>query len=199
MGRDLLWYVLPKPLPAHDTTKKYCFGYEYEPENPKESFVEKIGTPDSVYDGGDLSEIAKRLRAHQKAIEKTYYESWDAPEEWCPVCLMYSRSMFENVMVLASHHVRHSYGNPVWSSRWNVKDTWMGDSDSQFCRRFSRDRLYREISASDVARARRDLEDLGDPIRDSDREARAETMEVLDFLDEWVHRDDAIVIFQDEF
>ena len=80
----------------------------------------------------------------------------------------------------------------------NIKGMYMGCDTTEFCRRFSRNKMYNEIRKDDVERASRSLRDLGEPIRTPDKEAREESLEVLEFIEKFMNDDDVVVIFQDE-
>ena len=106
--------------------------------------------------------------------------------------------LYSSPLVIEKKNVSHSYSNPIWASDFNVKMLYLGDSSTDFARRFDRERMYREISAVDVEDAFETLERLGTCHRTSDKEAREETLEVLEMLN--MYKDDPTVrmVMEDE-
>jgi hypothetical protein len=74
----------------------------------------------------------------------------------------------------------------------------IGSPYTSFTNLFRSDMLYRDIDADDVQKTYIYLRTLGEPLREFDKEACAETYEVLAFLDKWTSRDDVRVVIQDE-
>jgi hypothetical protein len=193
MGCDLCWFVVPTVI-VHDTAKPLCLGLEFEPENDDEV----AGAIHALRHGPDACRDA--YAKYAKEVEAIKHESvWgEQGAEWCPACRMYARGLWDTSLVLASQHIHHSYSNPIWRSDWCIRDLYMGKSRTPFLRRFSNTHMYREVTAEDVAHARRKVEDLGEPIRTSDKDACEETLRILSFLERWTADANARVIMQDE-
>lgn len=107
-------------------------------------------------------------------------------------------TFYDNPLLLAKEDVHNSYSNPIWGSKWNIKDLYLGNSDTDFARRFRDDHLIREIVEDDVDNALESIADLGEPLRRSDKEAHEETMSILNWLKVWTSKDDVIVVMADE-
>ena len=135
------------------------------------------------------------------------YDSQPEPSEntistSCQLCLLYVNGVYDFPNIIAEKTIQHTHGNPIWNSKWNVQNLYIGTRNSEFVRKFSADHLYREISTRDVDFAFQMFESLGIPsknlIRTSDREAYEETMEIFTFLREWENDGNVRIIFQDE-
>ena len=205
MGRDLSWYIIPKTLThdaskqtlTHDASKPMCMHLEFEPEKDDKSdllYAHFYPVDDDRKDEYDIHE--RRIRC--KDLEYSCLE--DRKKEWCSLCHLYmSGELYDSKLVLDKYNVQHSNSNPIWDSDWNIKGFYMGSSTTPFLRKFDQRRhMYREINADDVVHVVRRVECLGDPVRTSDKLALEETMRVLQFLNQWVERDDVMMIMQDE-
>lgn len=209
MGRDLSWYVIPKNI-EHDKTKKICLDYEFQgdEEDVKAEVYEKVTGESPLFDyehreGETTREYYARKNAFEDNVDKIVYEyinDWDEKhkDEWCPKCHMFAKGLYAASVVLAETSIHHSYSSLYWRSKWNIKDMYLGSSETEFVRLFRDDYYYREITSYDVERAIEQIKDLGVPKRNSDIEACDETMSVLNFLKQWTEREDVIVIMEDE-
>lgn len=209
MGRDLCWYVVPRNI-EHDKTKKICLDYEFQgdEEDVKYEVYEKVTGKSPLFDYKHLDgESTKEYYARKNDFENNvgkiafeYINDWDNKHknEWCPKCQMFASGLYDASVVLAKTSIHHSYSSLYWSSRWNIKDKYLGSSDTEFVRLFRDDYYYREVSAYDVERAIEQIQELGTPKRNSDIEACEETTSVLSFLKYWTEKDDVIVIIEDE-
>ena len=105
---------------------------------------------------------------------------------WCKRCRLFSGAWVSGMSAVAKDamHVSHSYGNPIWSSRFCVRNLWLGGGDTDLAARFGGP--LREVRAHEVDAAREDLRRLGEPRRESDREALAEAEEALSFCERWL-------------
>jgi hypothetical protein len=205
MGRSLHWYVVPKIL-DHDKSK-ICIDVEFEPERDDteiEHRVYKVLNPDSQeIEANAYPSFREWIAATQERerIVKQTFEECTQNDRLCPKCRFYKEGfLFESPIVVASKHVSHSYSNPIWASDWNIKNMWMGSSTTDFVRRFSSERMYREISKRDVEQTYEKIERdfLGKAIRTSDVEAKTETEDVLKFLRQYMEDDNVLMIIEDE-
>lgn len=209
MGRDLSWYVIPKNI-EHDKTKKICLDYEFQgdKEDVEAEVYEKVTGESPLFDythldGETTGEFFKRKKDFDDKICRITYEyisDYDEKhkDEWCPKCQMFADGLYGASVVLAKTEIHHSYSSLYWRSKWNIKDMYLGSSDTEFVRLFRDDYYYREITADDVERAIEQIKDLGVPKRNSDIEACEETMSILSFLKKWTQQEDVIVIMEDE-
>lgn len=196
MGRSINFYVLPRNV-EHDTSKEFCFNWEFQPdeEDVEDEICKQVLGVD---------EVSYRIDRHTRVnVLYNNLNSFDKEEEikqkWCPKCFMYADGFYSSELIVATENVNHSYSNPIWNSKWNIKDLYIGSSDTLFINKFRNDKLYREVSEWDVERALENIADLGEPLRNSDKEACAETMDILRFLKSWVEKgNDYIVIVEDE-
>lgn len=209
MGRDLNWYVLPKKL-EHQSEKQLCFNYEFQKDEHEiiSDVYEKLtGTTSSEFDlhrseSETGVQFVRRVSQFKKDVRNVAWScinNYDDQHDWCAKCHLFAQGIFDNPLVMAREHIGHSYSSPYWSSRWNIKDMYIGSSESEFVRLFGPDSYYREVDNHDVCNAMEQVCDLGEPFRTSDKDAREETMRVLNFLDEWTKREDVIVIMEDEY
>ena len=205
MGRSLDWYIVPREC-AHDATKKFCFGWEFQDDEKviEDQVLERVGASRDVWpqDFPSLDEYYKQRKVQQAEKNSLLYKYlWDYDSEhnkdWCPKCKTFARGLYGSPIVLAHHHVNHSYSNPVWQSRWNLKDMYLG-SESEYTRLFRDEKYYREIDSYDVEKALETIADLGKPFRKSDIETYNETMDVLDFCKKWTQDETVRVIMEDE-
>ena len=203
MGRSLNFYALPCKI-EHDTSKKLCFNWEFQDDEDimRDDIYERVKDPNDKEDLCSGMEYFKNLKKQQeKKSEVLYnymYEDGAEKSHWCPVCFLYATGIYGSSLIIAEDSVNHSYSNPIWDSRWNIKDQWIGSSNSSFVRKFRDDSMYREVTSYDVERALEILDELGTPLRHSDKEACEETTRILQFMKYWTEKDDVIVVLQDE-
>jgi hypothetical protein len=188
MGRSINFYIVPKNIP-HDTTKQLCFSWEFQDD---ECEIE-IDICWKLMPNVILDKAAK----HKLLYENLYGYDIDVCH-WCPKCFMFANGLYSSPVLLASECISHSYSNGIWNSKWNIKDLWLGSSSSSFVNLFRNDYLYREICSDDIRIAFETIEDLGEPLRISDKEACEETLRVLNFLREWTSNENVYVILEDE-
>lgn len=208
MGRDLNWYVLPKNI-EHQSDKLLCFNYEFQKDecDIENDVSEKLlGETSSDYewhrlDGESGIEFVRRLNKFKKERLRMVWDcinNYEGQHDWCPKCHLFARGVYDSPLVIANEHIGHSFSSPYWWSKWNIKDMYIGSSNTYFVGLFNPNILYREIDNDDVCNAMEQISDLGEPLRTSDKEACEETMRVLNFLDKWTKCDDVIVIVEDE-
>lgn len=209
MGRHLSWYVVPKNI-EHNKNKMICLDYEFQcdEEEVKAEVYEKVTGKSSLFDytsqeGETTRDFCKRKRDFDDNICKVAYEYiYDYGEkhqdEWCPKCHMFANGLYDTSVILAKHDIQHSYSSLYWRSKWNIKDMYLGSSETEFVRLFRDDYYYREITVEDVERALEIIQGLGVPKRNSDIKACDETMSILNFLKKWTQKEDVIVIMEDE-
>lgn len=190
MGRDLYWYIIPKKI-EHDATKPVCLSLEYEPD---EDEIYEL-----IYEHVNGKDDRGALRQTMKELTYNYRYRHEHRHKWCPKCFMLVNGIHAFPLVIAHEHIGHSYSNPIWNSDWNIKDMYMGTSSTPFIRRFSKYKMYREISKQDIDRAYQDIEQLGECMRTSDREAKKETLMILDFLSKYSDDENVMIILSDEF
>lgn len=207
MGRDLHWYVVPKDL-QHDKTKQICLDYEFQgdEEDVKYELYEKITNESPLFnyerlDGESHKEYIKRKKDFDCNISSINYDyMYDDKnrDKWCPKCHMFAKGLYDCVALLDSENMHHSYSSLYWGSKWNIKDMYLGASDTEFLNLFRNDNMFREVSREDVLYAIESIKKLGTPLRNSDIQACEETTSVLNFLDKWTKNEDVYVIMDDE-
>jgi hypothetical protein len=190
MGRDIYWYAMQKTY-EHDPSKSICIDLEYELEHCTDVY-------NKIYDKYHTDESEDLFLKHinKDKLGESYY--WELTNKWCPKCHLYVHGLFHSPLLIDEHHIQHSYSNPIWSSDWNVRDTYMGSSRTDFIRHFSKDRLYREITIAEFEDVVERYNKIGKPIRDSDREAFEEAQDVFEFIRKWIYKDDVRVVISDE-
>jgi hypothetical protein len=69
-----------------------------------------------------------------------------------------------------------------------------------FHRRFDAEKMYREVRMRDVSDAYAEIESMGAYYRENDKDARDETLRVLDFCKKWLSQTErsVLVIMEDE-
>ena len=208
MGRDLYWYVLPRDV-RHDATKQLCFNYEYQPDESEviSHVYERMTGKSSKFDYKDIEgesgkSFLQRMKDFENNVNSTTFDVMmndKYKHHWCPKCYMFANCIFASSLVQEHIHIRHSSSSPYWKSSWNIQDLSIGTSNSQFISLFRNDNMYREVTKYHVQVAKGKLEELGDPLRTSDKEAYEETVKVIEFLEKWTEKDDVIVIMEDEY
>lgn len=188
MGRSLNFYIVPKNIP-HDTSKQLCFSWDFQnDEHEIETDICWKLMPNVILD---------KATRYTLLLENVYGYDIDT-SHWCPKCLMFANGLHSSSVLMASESCSHSYSNPIWNSKWNIKDLWLGSSNSPFVNLFLDEYLYREIDGNDVRIAFDTIKDLGEPLRMSDKEACEETLRVLNFLQKWTSNENVHVILEDE-
>lgn len=188
MGRSIDFYIVPKHI-SHDTSKKLCFSWEFQDdEHEMETDICWKLMPNTILDKATRCTLL---------LNNLYGYDIDT-SHWCPKCLMFANGLHSSPVLLASESCSHSYSNPIWNSKWNIKDLWLGSSNTSFVNLFRDEHLYREIFLDDVLDAFKTIEALGQPLRKSDKNACDETLRLLRFLREWTEKDDVHVILEDE-
>lgn len=205
MGRNITFYILSTNI-EHDTSK-ICYDFEYEPE--KHDFDDWENTlhyyqrfhPEvneiNREDYPTLKEFSKAL-CHRKEEQTKLWNSTMHTDLWCPKCKLYKYGIWCCDDIIDERSISHRYSNPIWDSEWNIHKCYLGSSKTNFVRRFGRDSMIREISEDDVNSEYKRIENMDEPIRPSDIEAKKETVGVLDFLQPYVKRDDVYVLIVDE-
>lgn len=94
---------------------------------------------------------------------------------------------------------QNSYSSPYWGLSWSIRNFLLCTSQSRFVSLFKNDHMYSEVTQHYIQWAKGQLQELGDPLRQSDKEAYEETMNVIDFLNKWTQQEDVIVIMDDEY
>lgn len=207
MGRDLYWYVLPKNI-EHDTSKQLCFNYEYQKDECEviSEVYEKNTGKCSKFDYEDIGgenglSFLQRMKDFENEVNSTAYQvMFDEKhkDSWCPKCYLFANGIFSSDLVREQIHISHSYSSPYWASAWNIQSLFLGTSYSKFVGLFRNDSMYREVTRYHIQIAKGQLEELGEPLRTSDKIAFEETMEVIEFLDKWTQEKNFIVIMEDE-
>lgn len=207
MGRDLNWYVIPRDI-EHDPNKRICLNWEFQKDEDEvnSEIYEKVVGSDGEFelkrrDSETITEFFKRKQAHNDVVLKVVHDyvwSDDHKDEWCPKCDMFAKGLYESPLIVSDMHIGHSYSNQYWWSKWNIKDLYMGSSQTPFVNLFRNENTYREIEHEEVERAIEQMNELGTPLRTSDIEACDETMEVLEWLKIWTADEKYIVIMDDE-
>ncbi len=209
MGRDINWYVIPSSI-EHDNGKTICMKWEFQEDvdDIEEQVYSKVtgNSTEFHYDSSKESEIEGRfinqLLKHKKNvgdITHDYIYNEIHKDEWCPKCLLFARGFYNSPLLAATMNIGHSYSNPYWSSDWNIRDLHIGSSTTAFVKLFRNDNMYYEINSHDVKNAIEQVNNLGKPLRTTDKEACEETMMVLDFLALWTKNDSFRVIMQEEY
>lgn len=198
MGRDLSWYVLPRNI-NHDFTKPLCFNLEYEPEEGEiNDMIFRKFNPDIDMSMTLTFDERMALKDKVQFTSYDYLYDDDKNHKWCPKCKMFASGLHGSSLIIAEEHVGHSYSNPIWMSRWNVRGLYMGSSDTDFVHRFSSSRMYREINARELEATELRLQALGTPVRTSDKEALEETNNILTFIKNYINNEMYIVIMKYE-
>ena len=199
MGRHIDLYIIPKDIP-HDANKPMCLELECEPETYE---IEEL-----IYSKLRPENSKKRLAgidfmSHQKEMkaltERYMWGKKSGHDVWCPTCRLYAHGFYDSPLVMKNFSVSHSYRNPIVGSVWNIKDLYLGKSSTDFARRFNPDKMIREISASDVEEAFEKIERLGTPHRTTDKDAKEEALDMLEFLMAFKDDPDVRMIISDDF
>jgi hypothetical protein len=194
MGRSLCWYVVKLPK-EHDKTLPICLDLEFEPE--KNDYEIKLQLYQIIHP--EITDISYNIKNYKEISELWHSYKYNKKEMWCSKCKFFNNCIDDSDIVIDKLDIQHSYSNPIWTSEWCVRGLWLGSSSTDLMRRFSKEHLYREIKNEDVKRAYKKIEELGDPIRRCDVEAKEETMNVLEFLKKYMDREDVHLIMKDEF
>jgi hypothetical protein len=194
MGRSLSWYVVKLPK-EHDKTQPICLDLEFEPE--KDDFDTKFRLYQIVCP--EIVDVPENLAQYKEMSKVWHTYKYNKKDQWCQKCLFYNSGIYGSDCIIDSIDIHHSYSNKIWWSEWNVRDMYLGSDRTDLMRRFSSEHLYREVLDVDIMDAYQKLERLGDPIRKSDVEAKEETIQVLEFLKQYMDRDDVCLIMQDEY
>jgi hypothetical protein len=120
-------------------------------------------------------------------------------DDWCPWCEAFcSEGLFESKIVKARMDVNHSYSSSIWRSDWHFYNMFPGKSHSDIVNRFSNERMYREITESEVGSVKMSLERLGKAYCTADCEALHETERFIRFCESCLQDPDTIVIYESE-
>lgn len=199
MGHDLYWYIIPKDL-KHEKTL-VCIDLDHEPDELGEDTcfcrLYEAFKPDNP-NHDNYAEFRKEVN---KIRSKIYNLEKEFCNRLCPLCRMYINGIYWSGMHVDGYEVGHSYSNPVWDSDWNIMHlmAYVGDCSSDFARRWQNTNVtVKELFASDVEECFARVKELGEPKGEIDKEAREETMRVLEFLREWAKDDAVHIMYVDE-
>lgn len=201
MGRDLQFYVVNTNI-QHDKSCKICLDFECEPEF--DELKRTLFEHSPIY-----HEYEEYTKEFDKAEEKYYNENnctifykeecqYKINPNWCPRCHMFADGLYKSKAVLASIHFGNSYGNSIWKSDWHFYNMYPGKSHSDFCNRFNRDKMYREISREDIERLKNSLNANGKAYRTADLEAVEETEQVIKFCEKYLDDEGNTIIYAAE-
>ena len=145
MGKDVRFYCIDKGCPHNK--EKACLGWEYQPEEDNKYFdiMEALGMP--------------------PALKPDYQAVWNAFKDGkiCERCTWFAKMGQKSKMVLDTFDIHHSYSNPVLRSDWFIDHfVWGGEVAREY------DRMHGEVyrfTREKIAEMRRDVEQLGRPIR----------------------------------
>lgn len=111
---------------------------------------------------------------------------------------MFADGFYNSKAVLKSLKFQHSYSNPIWGSDWHFYNAYPGESHSDFVNRFDKNKMFREISESDIACLKDTLTRYGKAYRRPDLEAIEETEQVITFCEKYINTPDHIIIYESE-
>lgn len=213
MGRTLEFYVLKKHM-EHDTTREICLNLECEPDDydlKELLYIHEYGDDDCVNCVGDekkFTNYLKKTPEEHKEIRKKKddliikYVCGSDEEElnriWCPKCKIFTQGFYKSHYAIDMRSVSHSYSNPIWESKFNIQNIYLGCFHTDFVKLFRDDKCYRETCKEDIERSYRYIHQYGEPEDEVDKEAYEETLEILDFFKSWSDRNDVILIVEDE-
>ena len=174
MGKDVSFKCIDLNCPHSDD--KICMKWEYEPEE------------DDKY----LQILDKLNVDYQFKIDYTIV--WDTfkAKKICDRCTWFFQGGDKSTMLLGSFGIHHSYSNPVLMSDWFIDKFIWG---VQLAREYDRSHgPCNRLTLKDIKRIRQDIDALGKPIRDSDKEARDEAVSALDWAESMfeLHKDKQI-------
>lgn len=201
MGRTIEFYIVKKDI-QHDKSRPLCFDFEFEPDeyDLKEILYE--------YEYGKIEnwitkpkEELQLIRQRKQDVILKYLHSGSDEErnkQWCPKCKIFTQGFYKSEYVIDMYTSSHSYSNSIWQSKFNVHDMYIGSFNTDFVNLFKIEHCYRETCQADIERTIRYLEQFGQPVRESDKEAYDETINILNFLKSYSKRDDVRLIISDE-
>ena len=201
MGRSLQFYVVNTNI-QHDKSCKICLDLECQPEF--DELISKLFEYSPIY-----HEYEEYTKEFDKAKDTYYKENncnifnkdeckYKINPDWCPRCHMFADGLYKSKAVLASIDFDHSYSNSIWKSDWHFYNMYPGKSHSDFCNRFNRDKMYREISHEDIKSLQYTLNTNGKAYRTPDLEAVEETEQVIKFCEKYLDQEDSIIIYSSE-
>lgn len=203
MGRTITFYVISNKI-EHDKSK-FCFDFEFEPEQNDWEYTEKYYKMINPHIKDLVREDYPNEKEYSKAIcnrineQNNLWNSLNYKDLWCPKCNMYKYGIWSCDFIINKMYIFHSYSNPIWESEWNIGKCYLGSSNTNFTRRFSKKDIIREITEEDIIHEYERIEKMGEPILTSDIEAKEETIRVLDFLERYSNREDVYLIVLDEY
>ena len=170
MGKDVSFKCIDVNFPHSDN--RICMEWDYEPEK------------DDKY----LQIIDKLNPEFQNCMDRFFKTTidynlvWDAfkDQKICDRCTWFFQSGNKTPMLLGSCNIHHAYSNPVLSSDWFIDSFMYCEKAREYDQSYGG--CYR-VDLDDVKEIRERVDFLGKPIRVSDREAREETIEALDWVE----------------
>jgi hypothetical protein len=198
MGRDLSFHLV-NPNIQHDTSRKICLNYEFQPTC--DELKEQLHT--FLYPNHDESEYSSLKKAQDNCLVENKLNVYEKNNikpnaDWCQRCHMFADGLHCSTANLTSISFQNSYSNPIWSSDWHFYNMHPGSSHSDFCNRFSQDKMYRQISRECIDNINFFLNDYGKAYRTDDLDALNETQRVIDFCERFIDEPDRIIIYSSE-
>lgn len=183
MGRD--YYFVEVERNAEHDVNKICVKMNYEPD---EDVLDNI--LEQCYPGCSHYEITGEQRN-----QMCHLCTWYLDPVVSYLSVEYESDEYRNTIVKSTHHVRHCYHKSP--SSYFFKDVLdFGKLDNTF--KHDGGGVYL-IHMRDVVASEERLENMGEPKRQSDIDACAETKKILEYLRECCQKDNVNVYFFDEY
>ena len=177
MGKDIHFYCIDLDYP-HEPNK-ICAKWEYQPEED-DKYCDLLDLLDAT---AHMDQDNKLELKHKFDID--YNKVWDAfdNKKICPRCAWFFQGGCGTPMILEGHHIQHGNSNPISRSDWFIDKLMVciGTKAREYDSGHGcRDRLREDVIDS----IKQQLEDLGTPIRTSDKEAYEESIRAVSWLEQ---------------
>ena len=165
---------------ATHTPLKVCFKYECEPD--EDDLFSDVCTH---FNNGDVPWKQDAINS----IMNEHFYSESGSESICERCRFLTRTS----KPLDSQHIQHANRNPILNSKWFLKNLYCMTSGPVSNLFHSNNELLSEIIPTSISDAIVSLEET-EVLRTSDKDAKAESLEVLRWILDWYKKEPNIAV-----
>lgn len=174
MGKTITLYALQKNA-RHDK-EKLCVGWETQPSEELKFIT--------------LSQLLQPTKNKYKPDYRFITECVN-DNKFCPKCKWYFEPSHDNPFVVDYCSLQYSFSDPIIHSHWFIEELC---NTNMLSKEYQHKNVYKWRS-SDLQKAHRWLENIGEPVLQKDKVARQQSLELLSWVDAMLQKDLEVIYF----